>query len=494
MAFRARGRVAALALLGASGCAQGVGLSAEGTPTDATGTTADPTTTDPPTTESPTGPGTTTEVDGTSSTGAPTTDTGDESSTGDESTTGEPEGPHPELYPFDRTHSPITAYVAERMRAIATPGPMDAVFAKIGGSATASSRFLACLAVPQMIQQLPADEPNLQATIDYFNVQVDDAATSFSRVSLAAMAGWSSAELVAGAPTPIGAELTAIGPRFALVLTGTEDLAKAQPAALFTFAEHLLTAVEELTTAGVVPILSTLPQRTDLPETLPYIPRYNAVIRAVAQGRQVPLVDLGFALAGTPNFGLADGVDLSVFVSADLDRPCHFSEAALQFGYNVRNLESLRALDRARRVVIDQEPELDPPAPGLAGSGTFAEPYEIPSLPFVDLRSTVGSPSDGVDAYGGACDPDKDESGPEVVYRLSVDADVDVRFMVFDRDPVDVDIHVLDTEDPATCLKRNDRELSGPLPPGEYYVVVDSYAGQVMGGAAGEYALAVLPE
>lgn len=498
MALWAMRRVWALALASAAACAQGASL--EGSDPGATqattgmsstgGTTPPPPTTGEPPTGSETG---TTEVEeGTSTTtGEVPTSEGSESSSGDDTTTG-PELPHPELYPYDRVHSPITAYVADSMRAIAAPMAKDTVFAKIGGTTTASSSFFQCLTTDNAVMDLP---PELEATRVHFNVDLGNGVTPYSRESAAAMPAWTSADLRAGMPTPVGAEVAALMPRYAHVLTGTHDLASDQPGAMFAFADNLMATVDELIAAGAVPILSTLPQRSDMPAALPYIPRYNAVIRAAAQGRQVPLVDLELALKGLPLTGLAgDGIDLSVNQSAMIDRPCFFDEFALQSGYNVRNLESLRALDRAKQVVTDAVPELDPPLPGLQGSGTVDDPYEIPSLPFVDLRSTVTSTSDVLDVYAGVCDDTKDESGPEVVYRLDIAAPVDLRVLVFDRGLVDVDIHVLSSTDPTTCLKRNDREITGPLTEGEYIIVVDSFAGDVMGGAAGEYILAVLAD
>lgn len=405
-------------------------------------------------------------------------------------------GAHPELYPNDRTHSPISASVADRLRAIAeAPAGVDkmaTVFAKIGGSTTASAKYMQCFQSDAAIKDIP---PDLMPTLTHFRMaDLGNGVTSFDRPSGAAKTAFTSTDLVTGMPTPINDEIAAILPRFAHILIGTHDLEKDQPAELYKFADNLLGTVDTLMTLGVVPILSTIPQRNDLPLKDPFVPRYNAVVRAVAQGRQIPLVDLNHELAMLPNLGLTDMGDLSVFAAAMLDRPCHFSESAMQFGYNVFNLETLRALDRVKRVVVDSEPELDSPGPGLKGAGTPESPYQISSLPFVDLRSTMDSPSDTIDAYSGVCDITKDESGPERIYRLTLDVSTNLRIMAFDRGEVNVDVHVLVGVTPDDCLARNDREISGGISPGTYYIAVDSYAGDVPGGAAGEYALVVLAE
>mgnify|MGYP000358402437 CR=1 FL=1 len=487
-------RALATLLMASPGCIADTLAISEGHPnTQESG--ADPTTAATLTTTSstPTAPSTSSiatplTLDTASVSASDSSDTTDTSDTGDDTTTG-PEGPHPELYPYDRVHSPITAYVADRMRAIAPqPDTIDTTFVKAGGTTTASPNFMHCLSDDLAIVGMP---PELIDTRDFFNLDIGAGITSFTRDSLAAMTAWPSFAVASA----LLDELDALHPRFAHVLVGTHDLADEQPTALYTFADNLLDIVDTLQLAGTVPILSTIPQRTDMPAKTDDIPRYNAVIRAAAQGRQLPLVDLELALRTLPMTGLGpDGVDLSVFTSAMVDRPCFFDEVGLSNGYNVRNRESLVALDRAKRVVIDSETELDLPQPGLRGSGTWDDPYEIPALPFVDLRSTADSPSDAWDAYAGACDAAKDESGPEVVYRLATAALINLRATVFDRTGVDVDILILGAPAPETCLKRNDFLITGPLPEGEYYIVVDTFAGDVPGGAAGEYILTVLDD
>lgn len=504
MVFGAKGRggpgTAALVLVLAPACASGVGLDDDSGATQvvvSTGGTSVP----PPDTSGGTTDPTATSgvVDETTTTGLPTT--GDEGTTdasssgGDEdSTTGEAL-PHPERYPFDRVHSPISMYVADEMRAIAAAVDADpAVFAKVGGTISSTLNFLQCFAVDAAIQDLPL-EPSLMATIAHFRAVDLGGVTAWNRPSKATVPAATSDALLTGMPPPIATEVGEIKPRFAHVLIGTHDLDKAQPEALWQFADNLADAVDGMIGAGVVPIVSTLPRRTDKPETDALLPRYNAVVRAVAQGRQIPLLDLNLAISQLPMSGLgADGMDLSVFVSADVDRPCHFSEAALKFGYNTANLEALRALDRARQVVVDQTPFIDPPGPGLVGDGSPDDPIRVPSLPFVDLRSTTDSPSDAIDSYAGACDKTKDESGPERLYRLDIVEPVAIRVMVFDRGMVDVDVHVLSDATPGTCIKRDDRVVTGPLPEGTYYIAIDSFGGVVPGGASGEYMLVVLAD
>ena len=109
------------------------------------------------------------------------------------------------------------------------------MFAKIGGSSTASANFMQCFGDDATIQDLP-EEPSLTATIESFRVVDLGGVTAFNHESLAAMAGFTSDVLVTGMPTPVDAEVEAIKPRFAQVLVGTHDLEKDQHAQLWVFA------------------------------------------------------------------------------------------------------------------------------------------------------------------------------------------------------------------------------------------------------------------
>lgn len=473
MNLRYVGAVVALS----TGCAVGVPLDG-----DSTGTTLLATST---TASASTGPGTTVEPG--TSTAEATTGEVSTGSTGDGSSTGGLPEDGGELYPFDVVQSPISPSVADALTAIAADGigKMDGVFMKVGGGSTASGSFFACFADPMAVMGLPLP---LQPAVDYFNATTIGDKTSFNRVSLAAMDGFTATDVLAG---PLMSEVDTIAPRFAVVLLGTKELELAQPDALFTFADDLLGVVDALIADGVVPVLSTIPDRTMPASALPEVPRYNAVIRAIAQGRKVPLVDLHLALKDLPGAGLAmDGVDLSVAVDGMMvAQPCLFDMVGAASGYNARNLVTVEALDRARQVVVEKAGAPDPAGDLLLGAGALDKPFKIPSLPFVDMRSTADSASDAIDMYAGTC-VGPDEGGPEYVYELTIEAATTIRAMVFDRGDVDVDLHLLTQLDAKTCVKRDDRLLQGPLQPGTYYIAVDT----VGTATPGEFALVVLPE
>lgn len=459
-------------------CATGAPL--EDTTTTGVATMATMATTSSSTTEDPSTSSTSTSEATTGSTESSTEGTG--SSTG---STGDPEVAG-ELYPFDEIHSPITPAIATSIQTIAAAGPglKDGVFAKVGGSSTASGNHLFCFANAMQIVELPMA---LTDTVTFFNTEAAGmGTTSFSRASAAAMAGWTVAEALGGLPSEVGE----LAPRLALVTLGTHELDQAQPAALFAFEDGLLTIVDTLIAGGTVPILSTIPPRTMPMGIEVEVPRYNAVIRAIAQGRKIPLLDAHLALSGLVGQGLAaDGIDLSVSVDGMMTpTPCSFDAASVGYGYNTRNLRTVEALERARRAVAMM------PAPDsateLLGAGTPADPIQIPGLPFVDLRTTESAASDAIDAYQGFNCQGADESGPEVIYKLTIPLDTSIRAIVFDRGGVDVDLHLLSSPDEGGCITRNDTTLTGPLKAGTYYIAVDTL------GAAlpGEFALIVLED
>jgi hypothetical protein len=386
------------------------------------------------------------------------------------------------VYPSDRTHSPITAALAEHLRGEAARAPDQAgdVFAKLGDSHTVSTDFLACFAGgPVDLDGRTALEPTLDAFL------AGDAAgtTPYQRESAAAELGWSASSVLAGDPSPLETELAALHPRFALVMFGTNDLGRMD---LDRYGGDLLDIADQLLASGVIPIYSTIPPRGDDSSAQARVPLYNAVVRAVAQGRRFPLVDLYRELLGIQGWGLAgDGIHLDV----DPAGACVFSAAALGHGHNVRNLRTLEALDRAAQVVLNGASAPDAIAPIRLGTGTAADPIVVDALPFADLRDTRAG-ARGIAAYPG-CAASQDESGPEIDYRFEVTQPITIRAAIVDRGDVDVDLHL--TGDPASggaCLSRHDRELTAILEPGTYHLIVDSFVGSGT-EHAGEYLLVV---
>lgn len=393
-----------------------------------------------------------------------------------------PDGPP--VYPADRDHSPIGAALAARLRRIAAAAPRaEDVFAKIGDSITVSDGYLHCFdgAAVNLDGRVA-----LQPTLDFFRGGNAAGSSPFGRDSEAAVVGWSVQSALRGAPSPVDRELAAINPRFATVMYGTNDIENDN---LSFYGDHMRTLVDLLLAQGVVPILSTLPPRDDKPSSDAEVPTYNTVVRALAQSRGVPLVDLHRRLLPLPGHGL--GGDHLHPRSAP-SGACDFTAAGLQAGYNVRNLLTLEALDRARAALSgDAPPDAAPPV--RLGAGTAANPIVVEALPFGDARDTRAAPQADLPSYPG-CGSAADEGGGEFVYRLDLAVQTTVRADVVDGDGVDIDLHlVVDPADPGTCLQRHDRHLVADLGPGTWYFVLDTF---VAAGAPqpGEYLLAIVAE
>jgi len=100
----------------------------------------------------------------------------------------------------------------------------------------------------------------------------------------------------------------------------------------------------------VIPVLSTLPDRTlgDIPGER--IWEFNTIIREVAQTYSVPLWDYWAALQGLPERGIGDTVHPSTPPNGNA---ADFSPQNLNYGYTVRNLGALFVLDALWRQVIN---------------------------------------------------------------------------------------------------------------------------------------------
>jgi hypothetical protein len=393
----------------------------------------------------------------------------------------------PERYPEDRTQSPLTPYVVEWLADVAAADPTlgDDLFAKVGDSITVSRSFLACFAGDAIDL---GGRDSLWDTVLFFRD-----GGSFDRESLCAEVGRSASWALAGDPSPLEQELDEAGPRFAVVMYGTNDIGWFGYGmdTLDWYAANMLDIMDLLMERGVVPIVSTIPPRDDSAEADAWVPRLNAVVRAMAQALQVPLVDYHRELEALSGHGLAgDGVHPDVYRSGG----CVLTEEGLGYGSNVRNLITLEALDRVRRTLVADEPAPDAAAaPGVpvTGDGSAVTPFIIDALPFAHLASTLLSPHRDIDEYTG-CGSTADESGPELTYELDLAAPARVRAMVLDRGDVDIDVHLLDASATAEgCLDRDHRAVVADLAAGRYFLVLDTF---VSGGVelAGEYLLVVM--
>ena len=391
------------------------------------------------------------------------------------------------LYPAGRILSPIHGYVADNLRKISFSGVglSPNVFMKVGASSTVSSSNLVCFGGPNV--QLDENQ-DLQPTIDFF-LEGDAAGTSpFERQTLAAKIGMSAGWAITGSPSPLDSEIEAINPSYALVHYGTNDmgLGATYESAIWKFGDRLGEVSDELIARGIVPVLMAIASRGDKAAANRWVGSYNAVIRGIAQKRQVPFLDLHYALEPLAGEGLAgDGIHLNTYKEDGALRPCVFTPEGLAFGMNMRNLISLMALDALRWTVALGQDMVDDGV-FLDGLGTLDTPFIVPHLPFSDSRDTSNGGESQLNTYTG-CDAEQNEAGPEYMYRFTLDTTRRIRAMVFDHDDTDIDLHLLNsTGQESGCLARDHQIIEGTLPPGTYYFALDTF---VSGGLAmdGEY-------
>jgi hypothetical protein len=132
---------------------------------------------------------------------------------------------------------------------------------------------------------------------------------------------------------------------------------------------------------------------------------------------------------------------------------------------------------------FDVDPSCDP--------GDFCNPIVVTTFPFTDSRDTTEAPADDIDYYG--CAPETDESGGEFYYRVHLPAlgVLSASINEVSGDGVDVDVHLLETLDPDTCIDRDHAAVSALLEAGVYYIVIDTWVNSSGTEFPGPYTLRI---
>jgi hypothetical protein len=105
----------------------------------------------------------------------------------------------------------------------------------------------------------------------------------------------------------------------------------------------------------------------------------------------------------------------------------------------------------------------------------------VSTFPFGEDRNSSLSPRSSLDHY--SCASTLNESGPEIVYRVTVPVSGFLSAAVEEQAGVDVDVHLLSSLDAAACLARGNFDAHADVGPGVYYVVIDTYGGMANAGA-----------
>jgi hypothetical protein len=360
------------------------------------------------------------------------------------------------LYPEGSRHSPITPDIVAKLQEIAAFGSQnDRVFAKVGDSITVEDDFLKCFDGGTIDLAGRAD---LAATVTYFMTGNAAGSSPFARTSYAAKGGTTAADVMTGSPSPLVQELTAITPRIEVLMFGTNE--DRYGWSLDAYGEQLWGVVDASLARGVIPVMSTIPANTGYPAADARVPTFNRVVRTIAQGRGVPLVDLHRELEPLPNRGISsDGIHPSIAPSGG----CILNATGLQYGYNMRNLVTLEALARTRDALAGVA--ADASAPLRAGEGTAGDPF-VGGLPFVDLRDTREGANPTTQGCGAA-------TGNEVAYRITVPTAMTIDANVIDRAGTDVDVRVIQN---GTCLAHGDATASAAVSAGHVDIIVEAHS------------------
>ena len=125
----------------------------------------------------------------------------------------------------------------------------------------------------------------------------------------------------------------------------------------------------------------------------------------------------------------------------------------------------------------------DPLLPGEDPDGALALPFVL-----LDARDTTTAPSDAIDTYPGY--ESLDESGPEYVYRFTLDQPARLAATIAFEEPAgtDVDLHLLSEISPPALVTRGNTSLYAVLEPGTYYLTADTYVASGV-EQAGPYSL-----
>ncbi len=249
----------------------------------------------------------------------------------------------------------VYRHTLQLVRAGKKQGNRIDVFSKIGDSITATPYFL--YAVGNGGLRL-GSYTNLQATVDFFTKTQARNNNSFANDSLAAHGQWSTREVLNPAnadhsvcapdQSPLECELSLTKPSVALILFGANDV---QGISIDEFRANLDRIVQITEAHGVIPVLSTTPNRLDDPKSTANIDSYNAVIAQVARAHADPLWNYWKATINLNNSGLASNDKIHPSIPDDHNTAI-FDAGHLTYGAPMRNLTALQVLDVLRRAVL----------------------------------------------------------------------------------------------------------------------------------------------
>jgi formylglycine-generating enzyme required for sulfatase activity len=239
-------------------------------------------------------------------------------------------------------------------------------FSKVGDCHSTNPYFLADYDLGPNVYNL-GDYDYLQPTIDYFE-------GSFSRNSLAAKKGLSTAGVLASLwsdwkyctsnETPLDCEFRLHHPSFAVISLGTNEAYDVK-LDRSTFEPRLRRIIEHNIDQGVLPILST---KADNDEGDHYI---NYVTANLAMEYELPLWNFWKAVQPLPQQGMRSADHLTF---APTKSYTDFSDPAfLEYGMQIRNLTALQVLDVVRREIAQPQTTFEMNTPVTPTNSSIGE-------------------------------------------------------------------------------------------------------------------------
>ena len=209
------------------------------------------------------------------------------------------------------------------------------------------------------------DNPNFFAPFDYGNYALGDYAYlqdtisffrgSFAQHSPAAVGSFNTSKVLdpayadparcRAAESPLACEYRLQRPSVVLILIGTGDHLDWR-----NFEGRYRRILDYTLAQGIVPVLLTKADDLESKEQGAPYEFTNDVIRRLSREYDLPLLDLRRVVELLPNRGC--GPDGFHYNTPPDGRPADFTGGHLSYGYNVRNLTGLLALDEIRRQVL----------------------------------------------------------------------------------------------------------------------------------------------
>jgi LysM repeat protein len=259
----------------------------------------------------------------------------------------EPTAAAPQQYPYMSGLNDSLKTVFELGQSL---GNRADVFSKIGDSITYSGVFL----YPIGTERYNLGEYTyLQPVIDYYSQTYALTNNSFANFTLAAKEGWGARAVLTDGmgderycrsdEFPLECEYRLVKPSLALIMLGTNDV---PGVSLESYESSMRRILEYSLDHGVIPIISTIPPLHR--DTISWrVAEFNDLIKGLAEEYEVPLWDYWTAVVNLPNQGMwYDGVHPS---PAPAGHNADFQADYLIYGYTVRNLTALQALDAVWR-------------------------------------------------------------------------------------------------------------------------------------------------